>query len=121
MDTLKQTLIELEEGFWKDAGTDGNFYERHMADDGIMILPFTAGRMGKDATVSSVQKAAKWKDFTIDDVEVRTMDEKHTVLVYTTLAHHEDDSEYRAHIATTYRKSDDSWQLLIHQQTPIFM
>lgn len=76
--------------------------------------------MTKGATVQSVQQAAKWKSFEINEPEMRMLDEQYVVLIYTTLAYRADDSEYRAHIATTYRKEDGGWKLLVHQQTPLF-
>lgn len=121
MDILKEKLIQLESGFWEDAGADGDFYKENMADDGLMILPFQGGRMMKEATIESVQQAVKWKSFEINEAKVYALDDRYALLVYTTLAFHADDSEYKAHISTTYRKEGENWKLFIHQQTPILM
>lgn len=108
-------LLEMESGFWEAAG-DGDYYRQHMAADGICLLP--VGILDKSSTVASVEGAEPWDGFEITDARTVALGPDALGLYY--LASGDRKSfTYRAAVATVYRRVDGSWQLTMHQQTPL--
>jgi hypothetical protein len=62
---LGQELLQLEEGFWRAAGTDSDFFREHMADDALAVM--ASGVMTKQDAVSSGDDAKPWTNIEIED------------------------------------------------------
>lgn len=108
-------LIELEHGFW-DAAGDGDFYRKHMAEDGLCLV--TPGIMNRAATAEAIDHAQPWTSHEFLDLVTFTHGESGATLCYRAEAQR-GDVHYQAAISTTYRRTDEGWQLLVHQQTPL--
>ena len=112
---LHEELLELEHGFW-DAAGDGDFYRRHMAEDGLLLIPF--GILDKEATVAAVEDAAPWTSHQVQDLTVLVHGGAAATLCYRAEADRGGDV-FRAAIASTYRREGEHWRLVVHQQTPL--
>lgn len=112
---LDDELLELEHRFWGAAG-DGDFYRQHMADDGLLLIPF--GIFDKPATVAAVDDATPWSSYEIHDPAVLTHGGAAATLCYRAEADREG-TPFRAAISSTYRRHGERWLLAVHQQTPL--
>jgi hypothetical protein len=111
------TLIEIEEGFWRNAG-DTEFYEENFANDGRLVVPM--GIMGKTEVVKSMSGAVPWDSFEIDDPVLIQLDGVTAPITYEVSGRRNSSSdEYRASISSIYRRSRGVWELVLHQQTPV--
>ena len=115
----KNTLLELEKGFWNAAGGDGSFYKEHFATDGIMLLPFKGGILGKPAIIKTVVDAQPWKSFEIKDPQLLQIAEGNFILLYSAAGVREGTEDYHALISSQYVYNQAGWRLIFHQQTPI--
>lgn len=115
---LMAHLLQLEKGFWDAAGTDGLFYDQHMSEKSTMILPFAAGRMNKEETLTTVRQAGKWSGYAFDNPELIEINDVCVILTYTTSANRDKGVKYTAHISSVYTQENDKWKILVHQQTP---
>lgn len=113
--SLKDDLVGLERGFW-DASGDGSYYESRMSESGWCLLP--VGRLDKVATIEAVRQAEPWSWYRFDDIEAIDASEV-AFLHYRVIARRSGGDEYAALVATAYRHDGHSWQLLLHQQTPL--
>ncbi len=110
-------LLELESGFW-DAAGDGDFYREHMAAHGLCVLP--VGVLDKNDTVSAIEAADPWREFTFDQVREIDLGDDEVALCYQANAKRRADSgDYTALISSVYTRIGGSWKLTLHQQTPI--
>lgn len=114
---IEDELVALEHGFWEAAG-DGDFYADHMHDHGRCLLP--VGVLDKSSTIDAIARAEPWSSHEFDDIEVHEPGPEVAVLTYKSIATRTNsDDTYEALISTTYIRNSGSWQLLIHQQTPL--
>lgn len=110
-------IIELERRFWEAAG-DPAYYEERFADEGVMV--FSVGVMDKQAVVASMEGAAEWPRFTIDDPKIIEITPEVVSLTYTTEAYQAgSDEPYRAGVTSVYARRGGGWRLVLHQQTPL--
>lgn len=112
---LQEELLELEHGFW-DAAGDGDRYRRHMADDGLLLIPF--GILDKEATVAAVEEAEPWSSHEMEDLAVLVHGEAAVTLCYRAEADRHG-AVFRAAVSSTYRRQGEHWLLVVHQQTPL--
>jgi hypothetical protein len=105
---LEQELIELEKGFWRAAGNDGDFFREHMADDALAVM--ASGVMTKHDAVSSGEEAKPWTNIRIDHPKVMRFSEDTVALIYRGSAEQEG-KPYSANIASIYVKQNGGWQL----------
>jgi hypothetical protein len=110
-------LLELEREFWNAAG-DRERYAEKLADDAVHVFPGW-GVADRDAVLEGVAAAKPWRDVRIDEPRVVPLGGGAAALVYTAVAVREDESSYRAAIASVYRRTDAGWELALHQQTPV--
>lgn len=114
MMSLRDTLLELEEGFWKGS-RDADYYRRHMADDGLAV--FSGMILDKpDAIASTDSPVADWSNIRLDDVRLLSLSEDVAALVYTGYAER-DGEPYSANVISTYRQANGNWQMILHQQS----
>ncbi len=114
---VRRELIEVEEQFWRAAG-DRDRYAEHLAADAIHVFPGW-GVASREAVLRGVAEADRWKTFTIEDREVLMLGDDSAALVYRTCAERETGPAYEAAITSVYRRRDGSWELAVHQQTPL--
>jgi len=63
---LEQELIQLEEGFWRAAGTVCDFFREHM--DALAVM--ASGVTTKQDAVSSGDQAKPWTNIRIEDPKI---------------------------------------------------
>lgn len=113
--SVTEDLLELERGFW-DAAGDGDFYEEHMAREGLCVLP--VGVLDKSATVAAIAQADPWEEYEFFDVSTLDLGDDEAALCYRAKASR-DGNRYLALISSVYTRVRGKWQLALHQQTPI--
>ena len=112
MDDLETTLWELEKRFWLD-GAD--FYESRLASGAVMVLPYPALLMDRDAAISAIRDAPRWTEVEFSDGSLRRQGGA-AVLAYRARAWRGDGAPYRAACASTYVEDDGRWVMLSHSQ-----
>lgn len=112
-----EELLELEEEFWRAAGDRGR-YEANLADDAVHVFPGW-GITEREPVLEAVAGVDPWERFSIDDPSVVELSDDVVALVYTARAQRAGQDEYRAAMTTVYRRRDDGWELVLHQQTPL--
>jgi hypothetical protein len=117
MDTAAE-LLALEEVFWRAAGGDRDSYEANLASDAVHVFPGW-GVTDRERVLRAVENEEPWESFTIDDPQVVSLGEDAAALIYTTRANRAGQTPYVAAITTVYRHQGGSWQLVVHQQTPL--
>ena len=110
-------LLELEEGFWRASG-DRQRYEANLADDAVHVFPGW-GIAEREPVLDEVVRAEPWERFEIDDPRIVELSDDVAALVYTASAQRAGQDEYRAAMMSVYRRKDDGWELVLHQQTPL--
>ena len=107
----------IEEDGWRALMGPGGaaFYERTMADDGVMVFPGAV--LDKEASIAAIGAAAPWRSYTLDDVRV-IGGEDHAVIVYRATAEREGGVPYVALMTSHYARREGRWWLVVHQQTP---
>jgi hypothetical protein len=114
----RDELIEIEQRFWRAAG-DRVSYERNLSDDAIHILPGW-GIADRDAVLAGVAEADPWQRFEIENPKVVPLCDGGAALVYEAHAARAGESSYDAAITSVYRRRGATWELTLHQQTPLF-
>jgi len=114
MGTLDE-LLDLEHGFWR-AADDPAFYEEHVADDALFVLP--VGTYDRATTIGSIQQSEPWAAHELSEVRYVDLSGDSGALVYRARASRAGQGEYRALITSVYVRRDGRWLLLLHQQTP---
>lgn len=114
-------LIEMEEKGWRALSQEGdagkNFYASVLREDAVMLFPGGMRIEGRESILESLG-AQPWQSFRIDDAKAIALCEGAATLTYKVTAQREGSEPYTALISSTYVRSK-SWQLVIHQQTPI--
>ena len=114
---LANTLLALEEGFWK---SDADFYRQHLTDDAEMLLPAPAGILNKAQTVETIVSSPRWTRVRFSDVHLRRLSDDVAVLIYRgTADRNGGEAPYDTLASSTYVRRDASWTLALHQQTPM--
>ena len=120
MDNVQQ-LIELERGFWKAAGDpEGDkYYEDNFDDAGVLILPFDGGVLDKSSVMPMIPKSNPWQRYDFSNIKVLPIDDNSIELYYEVQASHGDDL-FHAYVGSIYvSRKDESWKMLMHQQTSL--
>lgn len=116
MSTLDE-LLALEEGFWRAAGSR-EAYAAHLSDDAVHVFPGWGATSDNERVLQAVETVEPWETFSIDDPTFVELGEGAAALVYTAHARRAGQDEYVAAMTSVYRRADNSWKLVIHQQTP---
>jgi hypothetical protein len=69
--------------------------------------------------LDAVEKAEPWETFTIENPHVVSLGRDAAAIVYTARAKRAGRPEYAAAMTTVYRRKGNSWELVVHQQTPL--
>ncbi len=114
-------LIELEEQGWRalssDAATAKSFYASVLRDDAVMLFPGGMRVVGRERILASLG-SQPWEWFRIEDPIVISLSGDIKTLVYTATAQRKGSEPYVALISSTYVRGS-TWQLIVHQQTPV--
>ena len=117
MPTLDE-LLNLEEGFWRAAGSR-DAYAARLADDAVHIFPGWGATPDNERVLQAVESADPWESFEITDPTLVELGAGVVALVYTAHARRAGQDEYVAAMTSVYRQTDDGLKLVVHQQTPI--
>jgi hypothetical protein len=113
----KKSLIQIERQLWN---ADEDFYRDTLSEDAVMVFPEPTGILDRSAVLESLGGADRWRSIVFDEERLVEVNDDVVQLVYRAVAERsEDGSEYTALITTTYVKSNGSWRVLTHQQTPV--
>jgi hypothetical protein len=114
-------LIELEEQGWHALATRGDagrkFYASILREDAVMLLPGGMRIVGRERILQSLGDQP-WESFTIEDSNVVVLNANAVTLTYKVKAQRAGSAAYVALISSSYAL-DRSWQLVVHQQTPM--
>lgn len=116
--SLHDDLLELEEGFWRAAGSRDS-YAAHLAGDAVHLFPGWGVTTDNERVLEAVDGVDPWETFSIEDITVVELGAGAAALVYTARARRAGQEEYVAAMTSVYRRDDDGWKLVIHQQTPL--
>lgn len=116
--SARDELLLLEEGFWRAAGSRDS-YAVHLADDAVHVFPGWGLTAENERVLQAVESVEPWETFSIDDLQFVDLGPTAAALVYTAHAHRAGQDEYVAAMTSVYRRIDDGWKLVIHQQTPV--
>ncbi|QCR19560.1 nuclear transport factor 2 family protein [Agrococcus sp. SGAir0287] len=113
-------LLELEHSGWESLrlGVGHEFYGGRMAPDALMVLAHGVA-LDRDAVVESLDGAAPWDRYDIENVRHVPLGEDAAALVYRATATRGDAPAFHALMTSVYRLVDDVPLLVLYQQTPI--
>lgn len=113
-------LVEMERDGWRALSAGGEAVAEHfgrvLADEMLMILPGGLVDDRQDAIDS--MRGAPWDDFEIFDERVLELDSGAVVVVYRAKARRAA-QHYEAILNSTYVHQKGTWNLVLHQQTPL--
>ncbi len=114
--TQGEELWQFEEQFWLGGA---EFYERMLAPEALMVLPFPAGILDRLNTITSIQAGTRWQHVAFHSKRLIRPNPDTAVLVYAVAAGREAPSTpYHAQCSSTYVCAGGQWQLVLHHQTP---
>jgi hypothetical protein len=113
-------LIGLEEQGWRALSTEGDagrkFYEAVLREDAVMLFPGGTRIEGRANILDSLG-SQPWDSFRIEDPQVLQLSPTSASLVYKVTAQRGGSAPYVALTSSTYARGE-TWQLVLHQQTP---
>lgn len=111
---MDDILLEIESEL---AAGNGAAYRRYLREDAIVIVPGQV--LDREGAAAAIDASPGWERFSIDDERLLPLGPDAATIVYR-FHGRRGDFEYRAEMASTYVREDDgSWQLVVHQQTPV--
>ena len=116
---LLATLLSLEEAGWWALirGNGADFYEEYLTSDARMVLPL--GLLSREQSIAGVKASLPWASFRIEEPRVIVLTEGSAVLVYRATAQRAGQEPYSAWMSTVYVRTDGTWKMAFHQQTPV--
>jgi hypothetical protein len=110
-------LWKVEEEFWRG---DDAYYEKALAPNATMVFPVPAGIMDRVSTVQAIRNAPRWHTVEFCDTQCLSAAGQTRILVYRVVAKRSQDQvSYEALCSSVYVQIENTWQLLLHQQTPL--
>ena len=114
---MEPELWKVEEEFWRG---DEAYYEKALAPNATMVFPAPAGIMDRVNTVQAIRNAPRWQSVELRDTRCLTAAGQTRILVYRVVAtRSQDHASYEALCSWVYIQVKNTWQLLLHQQTPL--
>ena len=110
---LERHLLTIENEL---AGSAGDAYRRHLADDALVIVPGHV--LDRSSTIDAMEASPGWDEYSIDGSRLLEVDEQAAVISYTFKGRRGDD-RYAAILTSLYAKRGEDWRLVLHQQTPL--
>jgi hypothetical protein len=77
------------------------------------------GGSPRDDVLAGVAGADVWSSFAIENPAVLALSDDSAAVVYRAHAQRQDQPPYEAAITSVYRRRDGTWELVVHQQTPL--
>lgn len=114
--TLQDTLLDLEEQFWRAAG-NGDFYRERFADEGRLVFPI--GVLTREQAIPAVDASEPWASFRFDSARLIEISDDAAVLTYRATANRTGETPHNLLISSVYVRRDGEWKMLLHQQTPL--
>lgn len=111
-------LYAFETELWARAN-DQAFYSDRLTEDAVLVFPAPTGLIDRDATIAAVSASRGWREFMIDDFRIVSLAHDSAAAAYQATATRPDGSTYAAYCSSVYVRRGKSWQLALHQQTPI--
>ncbi|MDF1500977.1 MAG: nuclear transport factor 2 family protein [Anaerolineales bacterium] len=115
-------ILELERHGWQalSAGGDAGkmFYEHILREDALMLFPGGMRIQGRQQILESLG-GRPWASFEILEPELIDLTPKAKTIVYRVEARREAAPLYEAHISSTYVFEDETWKLVLHQQSQV--
>lgn len=116
MDSKVEELWALEKRRWLDGA---EFYERQLAPDAAMVIPYPSGLQDRVAALSGQCPARQWEAVELHDQSVTRHGET-VLLSYRVVAWRDCCPEpLRASCASTYLDDDGTWLRLSHEREPL--
>jgi len=112
MKSRKDTVLEIERGFW-EKNNDPEFYKEHFLPDGLSVIesmgfvkPADAAKMSKDAK--------PWTNVKMQDVHILDLNEDTMAVAY----HGQGSQEgmpkpYRTTVSSVYVRHNGDWKLAL--------
>ena len=114
---MEPELWKVEEEFWRG---DEAYYEKTLAPNATMVFPSPAGIMDRVNTVQAIRNAPRWQSVELRDTRCLSAAGQTRILVYRVVAtRSQDHASYEALCSSVYIQVKNTWQLLLHQQTPL--
>ena len=118
---MHDELIELETRGWEvlctTAARAREFYDEHLADEVVMLLPGGMTLTDREQILDSMG-GPPWKEFRIEEARVLSLGEDAGVVAYGVVARRGGAPAYSALISSAYTRTPGGWRLAFHQQTP---
>jgi hypothetical protein len=112
MTDLLEELLPLERAL---AAGGGDAYRARLAADAILVVPGQV--LDRDAAIAAMDASTGWDAFAMEGPRALPLGDGAALLTYT-FTGRRGELEYRAVLASAYRREDD-WRLVFHQQTPL--
>jgi hypothetical protein len=110
---IAKDLLRIEHQL---ARGDGATYERHLADEAVVVIP--GDTLDKPATVEAMDSSPGWDEVSIGEETVRELGTDAALLTYL-FQGRRGEAHYAARLSSAYvRDGDGGWKLAFHQQTP---
>lgn len=106
---------ELERRLWLE-GEDA--YDALMSADCIMAFPPPVGILSGATIKDSLENAPRWSAVEVMEQTAVYPDETTVILAYRAESCRGEET-YHAYCTSTYRRLEDGWRIVQHQQTPI--
>jgi hypothetical protein len=114
---VESELLKIEEEFWRG---DAAYYEKGLAPSAIMVFPAPAGIVDRVSTIEAIRSAPRWRSVEFRDTRCLSAAEQTRILIYRVVAKRaQDQTSYEALCSSVYIQAENTWQLLLHQQTPL--
>jgi len=122
----EKELLDLEERQWKaNREADAEFYRRYCADDFIIVSRF--GLLTKGQVLAQFEKGNinPFLRTDMEDLRVLAIGQDSALLTYKETIEASIDAEggktmtFSIYATTVYRRTDDGWRFVFHQQTPL--
>jgi len=114
VDSKVEELLRIEHEL---ARGDGSTYERHLADEALVVIP--GDRLDKPATIEAMDASPGWDEVSIGQETVRDLGADVALLTYV-FRGRRGEACYAAILSSAYVKDEQGcWKLAFHQQTPL--
>ncbi|RRD65339.1 nuclear transport factor 2 family protein [Comamonadaceae bacterium OH2310_COT-174] len=110
--SLKDDLLASERRL---CTADLDFYRAICRADALFLMPGMT--VGLDEALAGLQQTPPWDAFTLAEVQVRALGRDAAAISYR-FEGNRGHQRYVAYMTSTYVRSEQGWQLVVHQQTP---
>lgn len=113
-------VLALEHRGWQALcdGEGATFYGALMTQDAVMVLAH-GYVLDRQTVIESLQGAASWDSYAIDQPEVLPLGSNQILLRYTGTGQRRGAPDFVALMSSVYVRVDGEWRLAHYQQTPV--